>query len=235
MRSTTTAMAVAVWVLCALQTGARAVPVEVDIYDVQYTTDPSGDSPYLGQEVTISGVVSSACTDGYTVMQNPGPWESVFVYSFRDGPDVGDAREDAVGIRVAAVLLGQGAGRLQHGELALRFVVDDQRAELFQKPVQLRHDGRDAAPAQAQVMPDGRARLGRLNEGFCLRPVALRIGAEVARADQPQMVLQTGDPGLLPAQPVDAGGKGAILWPYKSPGPQDRRTHRLPQGNRVSR
>ena len=31
----------------------------VDIFDIQYTTDPSGDSPMAGEEVTINGVVTA--------------------------------------------------------------------------------------------------------------------------------------------------------------------------------
>lgn len=32
----------------------------VNIYDIQFTTDPSGDSPYNGQTVQTSGIVTAA-------------------------------------------------------------------------------------------------------------------------------------------------------------------------------
>jgi len=33
---------------------------QVSIYDIQFTEDPSGDSPYAGQEVTVTGIVTAA-------------------------------------------------------------------------------------------------------------------------------------------------------------------------------
>ncbi|MFH1313980.1 MAG: hypothetical protein ABIJ00_12250, partial [Candidatus Eisenbacteria bacterium] len=62
----------------------------VSIYDVQYTLDPSGDSPYNGQAVTITGTVSAVFLDGYAVADSSGPWRSVLVRSRRNGPDIGD-------------------------------------------------------------------------------------------------------------------------------------------------
>jgi len=65
---------------------AHALP----IYDIQYTTDPSGDSPYAGQVVTITGVVTGSAYNGYFVADAPGPWNAIFVYTYDSGPDVGD-------------------------------------------------------------------------------------------------------------------------------------------------
>lgn len=54
------------------------------IYDIQYTTDPSGDSPLLDQEVTVSGVVTvgrGTYSSSYFFMQDaPGPWNGIQVY-----------------------------------------------------------------------------------------------------------------------------------------------------------
>jgi len=54
------------------------------IHDVQYTTDASGNSPLIDQEVTISGVVTVgryAFSSGYFFMQDaPGAWNGVQVY-----------------------------------------------------------------------------------------------------------------------------------------------------------
>ena len=62
----------------------------VSIYDVQYTLDPGGDSPYNGQAVTVVGTVSGVFLEGYALADSCGPWHSVFVRSRRDGPDIGD-------------------------------------------------------------------------------------------------------------------------------------------------
>jgi len=72
-------------------TGSQALALS--IHDVQYTSDVSGDSPYLGQVVTISGIVTCAFAHGFTVADAPGPWNSVFVYTYSEGPDIGDEVE----------------------------------------------------------------------------------------------------------------------------------------------
>ena len=63
------------------------------IYDIQYTTDPSGDSPLVGQIVTVEGVVTAAQFHGFYVSDAPGPWSSIFVYTRAAGCGValGDA------------------------------------------------------------------------------------------------------------------------------------------------
>ena len=63
------------------------------IYDIQYTTDPSGDSPMVGLTVTIEGVVTAASYDGFIVADAAGAWNSVFVYTRASGCAVqaGDA------------------------------------------------------------------------------------------------------------------------------------------------
>ncbi len=48
------------------------------IQDIQYTLDPSGDSPYRGETVTISGVATASQFDydlGYVYIQQPGETE----------------------------------------------------------------------------------------------------------------------------------------------------------------
>jgi len=68
------------------------IPLSVSgeaIYDIQYTTDPSGNSPYNGQVVTINGVVTSINYDGYVIAEAPGAWHGIYVYSWRDGPHNG--------------------------------------------------------------------------------------------------------------------------------------------------
>ena len=71
--------------------------VTTPIYDIQYTTDPSGDSPLDGATVTIEGVVTAAhntgSTFGFFVTDAAGPWSSIYVFTKAAGCDVeaGDA------------------------------------------------------------------------------------------------------------------------------------------------
>ena len=69
---------------------ASAAFADTPIYDIQYTTDPSGDSPYLGQVVTTGGVVTAVHYDGFVVYEGTGPWQAIFVYNFVTAPAVGD-------------------------------------------------------------------------------------------------------------------------------------------------
>lgn len=70
---------------------ALEAAVAVPIHDVQYTENPSGYSPYYGQEVTITGVVTTISYYGYVLAEGPGPWQAVFVYTFLNSPEVGDS------------------------------------------------------------------------------------------------------------------------------------------------
>ena len=80
--------------LCVLLVSSVAFGVvTTPIYDIQYTVDPSGDSPLDGQTVTIEGVVTAANYTGFFVTDAAGPWNSIFVYTNAAGCDVeaGDA------------------------------------------------------------------------------------------------------------------------------------------------
>lgn len=61
---------------------------QTSIYDVQYTVDPSGDSPLAGTTVTVEGVVTAASYYGFFVADAPGAWNGVFVYTQAIGCDV---------------------------------------------------------------------------------------------------------------------------------------------------
>lgn len=63
------------------------------IYEIQYTTDPSGDSPLLGQQVTTSGVVTAVHYNGFLMYEGAGPWQAIFVYTYTAAPELGDAVE----------------------------------------------------------------------------------------------------------------------------------------------
>ncbi|MCD4653555.1 hypothetical protein K8T06_06430 [bacterium] len=57
--------------------------VVVTIYDIQYTTDPSGDSPYDGQSVTTTGIVT-AFEDGNNslfIQDVTGAWNGIHCYN----------------------------------------------------------------------------------------------------------------------------------------------------------
>jgi predicted extracellular nuclease len=67
------------------------------IFDIQYTTDPSGNSPYNTQTVTVTGVVTAVVANGgssngaYFLQDGPGPWNGIYVYGRNDGAYVGDS------------------------------------------------------------------------------------------------------------------------------------------------
>jgi hypothetical protein len=66
------------------------VPLVLPIYDIQYTDNPSGDSAYVGQVVTTLGVVTGTFYSGYFIAEAPAPWRAIFVYSNKNGPQIGD-------------------------------------------------------------------------------------------------------------------------------------------------
>ncbi len=67
------------------------VPV-VSIYDIQYTTDASGDSPYNGQAVNTGGIVTAITSLGYFFIQDgPGAWNGIYVYDNQQTVTVGDS------------------------------------------------------------------------------------------------------------------------------------------------
>ena len=70
---------------------------ELTIYDIQYTTEPSGDSPYKDQTVTVTGIVSAT---GYYSSGNSkrffitdtegGPWHGIFIFNYDYNVELGD-------------------------------------------------------------------------------------------------------------------------------------------------
>lgn len=60
------------------------------IYDIQYTTDPSGNSPYMGQQVITSGVVVDTIAAGYWIQDGSGPWNGIYVFDNTNFPNPGD-------------------------------------------------------------------------------------------------------------------------------------------------
>ena len=71
--------------------GDLVIPIDyTSIYDIQYTTDPSGDSPLVSQVVTTEGIVTMVLYNGFYI-EDPagGAWNGLWVYD-SSGPAVGD-------------------------------------------------------------------------------------------------------------------------------------------------
>ena len=66
-------------------------PDYTPIYDIQYTTDPSGDSPLKDQvDITTEGVVTAVFYNGYFIQDGPGPWSGLWIYDNANTPALGD-------------------------------------------------------------------------------------------------------------------------------------------------
>jgi hypothetical protein len=66
---------------------------ELSIYEIQYSTDPSGDSPEIGNTVITSGIVTAIVDGGYFIQDGQGPWNGVYVYDSDNSPSIGDKVE----------------------------------------------------------------------------------------------------------------------------------------------
>ncbi|MBS3740925.1 MAG: hypothetical protein KGY74_02260, partial [Candidatus Cloacimonetes bacterium] len=68
-----------------------ASPVDITtIYDIQYTTDPSGDSPYLGDVVTTTGIVTATDGNGtHFIQSGSGPWNGLYIHDYSHDYEVG--------------------------------------------------------------------------------------------------------------------------------------------------
>ncbi len=69
----------------ATPTGPTPTPTPFEslaIYDIQYTTDPSGDSPYADQTVTTTGIVTAVEAGNYNVFiqDGSGSWNGIMIY-----------------------------------------------------------------------------------------------------------------------------------------------------------
>lgn len=68
----------------------------VSIYDIQYTTDPNGNSPLLGQTLTTTGVVTgtynSGANYGYFMQNGDGAWNGIHVFQGTNStlPEIGN-------------------------------------------------------------------------------------------------------------------------------------------------
>ncbi len=76
---TTNASAATPWPLGTYSTEEGPEPTVVTIVEIQETTDPSGDSPLLGDLVQTTGIVTGLYEDGFWIQDGSGPWTGVFV------------------------------------------------------------------------------------------------------------------------------------------------------------
>ena len=75
-----------------------APPTTISIYDIQYTTDISGDSPENGNIVTTSGIVTGVIGFGadsgrFFIQDGNGPWNGIYVYNNTYAVALGDEVE----------------------------------------------------------------------------------------------------------------------------------------------
>ncbi len=69
-----------------------AAPAYTTIYDIQYTEDPSGNSPSMNQVETTKGVVAAVNGDKFWLQDGAGAWNGVYVYyTTTPGPARGDS------------------------------------------------------------------------------------------------------------------------------------------------
>ena len=68
-----------------------APPSTVSIYNIQYTTDPSGASPYADSIVSTGGIVTAADSAGYFLQSGLGPWTGIYVYETNNNVARGDS------------------------------------------------------------------------------------------------------------------------------------------------
>jgi len=72
--------------------GDAAPLTPTSIYDIQYTTDASGDSPYNLQAVLTGGVITAVLPgEGYFVQSGSGPWNGIYVYDQNNTTAIGDS------------------------------------------------------------------------------------------------------------------------------------------------
>lgn len=61
------------------------------IFDIQFTTDPSGDSPLKDENVTTTGIVTATGPSFYFIQDGVGPWRGIEVFNSTNQPAIGDS------------------------------------------------------------------------------------------------------------------------------------------------
>ena len=73
-------------------------PTISSIYDIQYTTNPNGDSPLLGQQAITGGRVTATSATGYSLQAGNGPWSGIYVFD-TNAPAIGDSVTFTAGVQ----------------------------------------------------------------------------------------------------------------------------------------
>jgi predicted extracellular nuclease len=70
--------------------GAASIDT-ITIYDIQHTSDASGNSPYTEQLVRTTGVVTGFAAAGYFIQDSTGAWNGIYVYDSGNIVAIGDS------------------------------------------------------------------------------------------------------------------------------------------------
>ncbi len=67
----------------------------LSVYDIQYTEESNGNSPYSGQtDITVGGIVTANGYSGdkfFLSDRSGGPWSGIYVYDYNIQPEIGDS------------------------------------------------------------------------------------------------------------------------------------------------
>lgn len=65
----------------------------ITIYDIQYTTDPSGISPYVDDTISTGGIVTGVGSQGFFMQSGYGQWTGIYVYAptYSSQVNIGDS------------------------------------------------------------------------------------------------------------------------------------------------
>lgn len=61
------------------------------IYNIQYTTDPNGNSPFANSTVLTGGIVTAIHSTGFFIQSGTGPYSGIFVFNNTNTPNRGDS------------------------------------------------------------------------------------------------------------------------------------------------
>lgn len=89
--TSTTSAGASTWEVDDIVADEYAAPTAIDIYDIQFTTNPSGDSPENGNIVLTGGIVTAHHAGGYYIQSGVGPFSGVFVEDNTNAVSRGDS------------------------------------------------------------------------------------------------------------------------------------------------
>lgn len=74
-----------------VNTGTIITPTNSTIYQIQYTTNVSGDSPLKDQNVNTGGIVMATAAKGYWIQDASAAWSGIYVFDSITQPAIGDS------------------------------------------------------------------------------------------------------------------------------------------------